>query len=332
VLSVGSRKSECFTRLFQNDNFQESQSRTSHVDLHEIAADAFPAMLDHVCKQTSELIIDTKTAVSLHHLGQNFEIWRLRWEVKQFWQNDLDLSNCHVYHEHACIFQDDKVLKAVAGLCATEIFEITPKCRILEVAGPQFWLALLEKADITEEFSLHVSTLVAEVVSKNKDMETEIFRNLTDEKYLFKIDFDAARRLLEIECKIVNLDGATELTNLQERCAESLSGNWEQLQVTHKPTMDFLRKQNPSVLTEILSKVLTRAGDALSESRAELGVVNAELQRFKPVPPTKFGMDISIDNPPSRPESDKSSGVAACYRLRWLSMIFNKPVYYYDYD
>jgi hypothetical protein len=255
----------------------------------------------------------------------------LRWDVKQFWQNDLDLSNSHIYYEHACIFQEDKVLKAVAGLCATKIFEITPKSRIFKVADPQFWLALLEKAVITEEFSMHASTLMAEVVAENKDMELEIFRKLTDEKYLFKIAFDAARRLLVFECIIANEEGATKLTNLQGRCAESLAGNWEELQVTHKPTMIFLRKQSPLVLTEILSKVLTRAGDALSELRAERDDADSklkrELQRFKPLPSNHH---LPRTTPLNRPESDKSAGVQVCYspgnQFRREPFC---PVYYY---
>jgi len=46
VLSTGPRKSEYFTRLFQNEGrFAESQSKCSRIELHELAAKAFPAFL-----------------------------------------------------------------------------------------------------------------------------------------------------------------------------------------------------------------------------------------------------------------------------------------------
>jgi len=46
TLSLGSKKSEYFERLFQSENFVEQKTRTSRIELDELAAQAFPVMLD----------------------------------------------------------------------------------------------------------------------------------------------------------------------------------------------------------------------------------------------------------------------------------------------
>jgi hypothetical protein len=71
ILAVGSRRSEYFARLFLSagENFAESKSKTSKIKLEEIAANAFPQMLDYLYWPEKELHVTIETATALHHLG-----------------------------------------------------------------------------------------------------------------------------------------------------------------------------------------------------------------------------------------------------------------------
>jgi hypothetical protein len=81
ILAVGPKRSEYFARLLQG-SFLEMETNTSKIQLDEVAANAFPYMLDYIYERNETLAITSETAVALHWLGQYFEIRRLRWEVR----------------------------------------------------------------------------------------------------------------------------------------------------------------------------------------------------------------------------------------------------------
>jgi hypothetical protein len=260
VLALGPRHSEYFYRLFQNDNFAEAQTRVSRIQLHETAALVFPKLLDYLYSPNDkQLSIGTETATALHYLGQYFEMRHLRWDAKQFWQTDLTVENCATYYEHACLFSDDKVHKAVADVVRRGILSITPASPFFAVSGPDFWLEILHQGFIaTRDSSRHVSILLAELCSRHEDMDAELFRQLVDATHLPKIHSDAAFKLIELEERIAGVS-ETELSSLQERCVGALSNNWKFLKVSDDDTLAFLRKRNPLLLTELFSKTLSRA-------------------------------------------------------------------------
>jgi hypothetical protein len=122
VLAVGARKSEYFGRLFLGC-FAEAANCTSRIELHPLAATAFPAFLDYV--YSDELKISTETTTAAHYLAGNFENRRLRWEAKQFWKRDLAIATAGTYYEHSELFRDDKIATAVADLCVAQIDAIS---------------------------------------------------------------------------------------------------------------------------------------------------------------------------------------------------------------
>jgi BTB/POZ domain len=117
VLAAGPRRSEYFVQLFRNDgNFSETQNSTSRIELSEIAAQAFPVLLDflyappHVMKI---LFITTENATALYSLSKYFDIRPLRLLAKQFWKSDIQVLTLKTYFEHVTILQQPAVLQRV---------------------------------------------------------------------------------------------------------------------------------------------------------------------------------------------------------------------------
>jgi hypothetical protein len=70
-----------------------------------------------------------------------------------------------------------------------------------------------------DSFSLHMSTLIAEFCSRN-DLDAEMFQKLTDPKLLPRLDFEACKKLSDLEDKIVGKtrkrsSNGSKLSNLQ---------------------------------------------------------------------------------------------------------------------
>jgi len=113
ALSVGPKRSEYFERLFQSDNFAEQQTRTSRIELDEVAAKAFPAMLDFLYSWDESPDISHENSVALHYLGRYFEIRSLRKQVRKFWKNEMESDMLGLYYEPSKIFRDEKAHKPI---------------------------------------------------------------------------------------------------------------------------------------------------------------------------------------------------------------------------
>ena len=87
ILSMGSKRSEYFARLFSNKNLKEHEAQRSRIELEELAAKAFPVMLDYVYSLWGDKPpMITKNAVILHYLGGYFEVRGLRKKARDFWE------------------------------------------------------------------------------------------------------------------------------------------------------------------------------------------------------------------------------------------------------
>ena len=264
-LAAGAYKSEYFRRLFQGNHFAESQSNTSRIELHELAANAFPDLLNYLYTMERPLNIHTENATALYHLGHYFEMRRLRWEAKQFWSNDLTVKTCALYYEHATLLHDEKIHQAAAEMCADRILQIDVSSRLMHVPNLSFWLQLLETSKITKTFSLHVSKLIV-TFCQNVEVNAHTFLQLTDEKYLPQVESPTAVQLLVLEQEIVKPDAAY-LSNLQKRCISVLAKDWRDLDPKEEVMATALVKLNPLVLTELLAESLSLArGKLESES------------------------------------------------------------------
>jgi FtsZ-binding cell division protein ZapB len=88
----------------------------------------------------------------------------------------------------------------------------------------------------------------------------EVFKQLTDEKYLPRINPKSALELLQMECKILegkennNVDDG-ELSNLQKRCAEAFAENASTVDLEESGVV--LRNLPPLVLSKIISHMVS---------------------------------------------------------------------------
>ena len=146
VLSVGSKKSDYFCRAFQTKNLKESQEKTSRIELEEVAAKAFPVMLDYLYGKN--LRISHENAAPLYHLGDYFGIQPLRNTAQHYWETTMRLEHCGVYYEHAKIFDQEDLMTCVAVRC-TNSFQLPDS---LEASGTASFVKSLTRS-FGSEFS-----------------------------------------------------------------------------------------------------------------------------------------------------------------------------------
>ena len=230
ILSVGPRKSEYFCSLFRctaaNNHLssqhggggdtatggvvqlRETESKTSTIVLEEMAAKAFPRLLDFAYSSTDTLYITTENAIALRYLAQYFGMRLLHKKVMEFLRKDITLSNMNTYVCDSYYFQDTKISNLVADTCAANIIDVSPTSSLLEtVTDPNFFLRVISSSEIDTcdtTLSSHLSLLVAAYCNFHKDdIDEDVFRRLTHRNHMPVIDKDASLLLLEIEADIM---------------------------------------------------------------------------------------------------------------------------------
>jgi hypothetical protein len=255
-------KERLFVNLFSDGGrFSENQENKSRIELHELAAKAFPDLLDYLYCAESSPNINTENATALQSLAKYFDMPQLRWAVKEFWTADIKLSqNCGTYYEHAHLLQANKIFRAAAQSCMDNIWKITPPSRLVHVDDAGFWIKLLNDKSVTNRtnFSYHMSKLIA-AFCLHVPIDMATFEKLTAPKLLPTIDGRAALLLLDAERRLVAPDAA-KLTRFQERCMKAFANDWELIDLLEDAkTMEILRRQSPLVLAELLARTMDSA-------------------------------------------------------------------------
>jgi len=212
------------------------------------------------------------------------------------------LSRCAVYYEHAKVFGDAVVLDMVVNCCSKYYAVLDQNSPIVKVAEPHFWLSVVQSKYFTNEDS-KASIFISEICNATSDMGQELFRELTNAERLPTIHHSAVVSLLEAESRIVGLNPTT-LSCLQERCIGVLVEYWEILE--QEETISCLQKQSPSLLTQLMARIVSKA-------RAEEG----QLRRFKPLPtaalpkkiPKKWPLVVDADEDVHSPVDDHTDFV-----------------------
>jgi len=282
ILSVGSKQSMYFARLFQNKTLHEHATNTSRIELEPLAANAFSDLLDYLYAWNDTPKINHENAAALHHLGNYLEIPRLRIQARLFWEAHMSMEHCAQYCAHAKLFRDKTLLSAVAQKCSEPstfreglIIEQDPSClELIRVSDEQLWLKALKKNKGKPNPSL--SLLVAMFVDHHhhvaKDLSADSFAKLTRNELLPEICWKAALRFLKVdhamavrpslssssENKTQNNDGGDddddELSSLQEQCIDVLVSSWQDLDSTN--VTKTLRKLSPVILSEVLTRLV----------------------------------------------------------------------------
>ena len=272
VLALGARKSEYFARLFARERFRESETNTSLIELESLAAVAFPVLLDYLYNAWSdELAITNENATALHHLGTYFEVTLLREKVQQFWEANLSLENCALYYEHARVFNDEKVVKAVVEKCCEHLDAIDPDSDLMAVSDENLWQDILRS---NKQPNSYLSTLILQFcLTHPDDVDALAFWSLTEASFMPVVAFEAAVPLLKIE-KAMNAepesssndqDDSLELSSLQERCVTALASNWKFLDTPS------IHKSLATFDSRVLSCALIRAVESAKASLLRAG-------------------------------------------------------------
>jgi BTB/POZ domain len=190
VRADGPRRSKYFVRLFENDgNFSEAQDKTSHIELNDLQAKAFPEFLDYMYSVGQKMSFTTDHTTALYSLAKYFGVARLQNEVKKFCLEDMQtVETCGTYYEHATtILQEEAILQPAAKYCRENIGQIiSHTSRLLYVPDPQFWLDLMkehaEKGTIKSKIGFRLSLHIAQFCIYHVALlSPEMFKQLTDE-------------------------------------------------------------------------------------------------------------------------------------------------------
>jgi len=203
-----------------------SDATNSRLEVHPLAAQAFPVLLDYVYSSSGRLAIKTENATALHALSHHLEMKALRKVVNDFWMANMSMMNLCVYYQHARIFKDKKIQSFAEDYCAQHIFEVSESVvvDILTTVDPLFFLRVV--STVGSSFSLRLSLLIAVYCNVHKsELDQNMFLRLTAPSHLPSLEIKAARALLEIEDDICR-GKREELTSLKTRCIEVLSENW----------------------------------------------------------------------------------------------------------
>lgn len=265
-------ESEYFRTLFENDRtgaFAESKTATSTIELVAEGADAFPDFLDYMYRP-SEPKLTTENATAIHHFGEYFQMKRLRLLANKFWKEDFAeiplwssfaISTCY---KHAGVFNNAEIMTAVKNKCCEYcVFPVLATIAII-VPDPQLWLYLLRMGKGTEIFSLIIGKYC-----KWHDVEADLLTQLTDEKFLPTIHFDAAIILAETERMLMkDAMAAANLSSLQLRCINALANGWDRVDTRGTAFCTFLSHQSHAFVSELHKASLESARKSREAARA----------------------------------------------------------------
>jgi len=330
MLSVGSGY---FSRLFgTSKSFSETQNNKSSIDVHELAAKAFPVMLDflYFLWGDGESPIIDNNCTALYYLGAYFEIRRLRKEARRY--RKYSMRSCwpkpfSLYYEHAKIFHDESTRKSVMKGFLKYAYHLESSDKLFRVTDSQFWLDVLNENGGKANQGLSIG--ISNYCRCQKDSLTfEVFSQLTDASLLPEISsgWETVSNLMQIE-KALGHSGATtsmgedeQLSSLQERCIEALVSNWERFQ--HDDWKNALLGIGVNVYTSIMAKLLDKT---LGPAR-QLDLLKERLP--KAVVVSGAGVDLSFLNGVySRQESlsmgaprftrtlEQGGGLPVCYDI-----------------
>lgn len=267
VLAVGPKRSEYFYHLFQSSTgFAESSESTSRVQLHGVAAKAFPVFLDYLYSSPNELFkIEYKDSAPLYHFSDYFEIPSLCQTVETMWQDpEIPCSSLGVLYEHSKIFQIDKLKEAIIEACCHNTKSIGKDSSLAQVADSEFWLDVIEKNGGTPNPEL--CSLVADYCASNIE-NVDVYQRLLLEEGQFKaMSIETALKFLDIEQTTAHHGGgvANVLSRIQNKCIEVLAASWQQLDTV--ALAGSFAKLDRAIVDSIFNKTLQKAKADFSKS------------------------------------------------------------------
>jgi hypothetical protein len=250
ILAVGPCRSDYFVSLFRSTHLAESQTNTSRIPLEDPAAQVMPILLDFMYDMEHKLEIATQHVVALRYLAKYFGMRILYRKVMEYHKKDMTLENIGTYIADAAIFHDETTLSLAAIKCIDNL-QVLDKT-LLQRLDPSFLLRILSNPDVdTCSVSCHLSMLLVDYFQIHcEEFSKELFREITDRKYIPQIDRDAAATLLELEMAICGEEIGPSC--LQKRCIKVLALHWKDFAEHDK--MPSFQKLPSAVLVELMEK------------------------------------------------------------------------------
>jgi len=256
ILAVGPKRSQYFERLFQKI-YREYETSTSRIELDELSANAFPALLDYMYSRNDDLDISCKNAAALYNLSQYFDIEKLRLEIQDYWQNTMVVDEFGTYYEQAARFGNAVLTEDVLNNICASLEAVKLDSHLAQIADTQLWLNVVAKIKGNPKSQLFLCPLIADFCSNNQDVTMEVFNKLTGESALPKISHETAVQFLELEKEIIPESASlSELSNLQERCVSALAASWCNLDTTVQETVVRIK---PLVAARLMAEIIAKA-------------------------------------------------------------------------
>jgi len=226
----------------------------------ELAASAFPVMLDYLYCFSDEFQIDHESSAALFHLGEYFGIPSLCALVETFWKDPaLTCTQLGVLYEHANVFGNHKLVSIVLQACCNAPSRIQLNSELARNGGAELWRAVIEMNH--GEPNANLCALIADYcLSTSGDME--VYKQLrAEESNLADLSNEVALKILELEQRILpTLPRNAALfgfTGIQTGCIDLLAASWRKLDTT--ALQESLAKLDPRVLSAILKASVENA-------------------------------------------------------------------------
>lgn len=278
VVGFGPRKSNFmvqeFNRQIDECNYG-SGSNITKLSLPFWQAEAFPMVLDfmYYTKEVKQTLT-AERACSVIKIAEQLGIPPLEDAIENFYQKTISLKNMTEFMAAATNAKADRLLFAARAKIGSLILE---KPELAGLLLPKFMIDILQvnrqqvreiQAKTPERYPEELKLSHSRIWSKAayvcashnaKVMTKEIFDAMTHEDCLPAIDASVAFKFLMMDA---NFDpDNTEYKNLQKRCVQGITDNWEGFQKGYASPAEVskeIHKLPSPVLADILMKSMSR--------------------------------------------------------------------------
>ncbi|KAL7504535.1 hypothetical protein ACHAXN_002171 [Cyclotella atomus] len=241
MLAVGGARSELLGRRIRDaevaaENSMEGGLAGSNVHetiLLEIAADAFPTVLDFCYFPDQPVDMNVNNAVPLIYLAQRYKIRSLLEKAEAFVIANLESANAVHFLLNAYLFKFDDILRRAIDVTAAH-FDDRVDFEPIYKLPTQLFRRIIASTRLkceSELLSLVVYSYCGE--HHSNEVDVEYFREVTRPKLMPDIDSKVALMMLKFYVKLLTEENAArdvmevlQEDNLTNRCINVIAKNW----------------------------------------------------------------------------------------------------------
>jgi hypothetical protein len=229
-ISLGERASGYFANVFGCGSFAENSESMSKIELHPLAAEWFPVMLDYLYG-ANKLRVRRDNGIILLFLARYFDCDRMLREIHSYCEEDMNADLCGEFYEQATSLQfDDNIIDYVHKYCVDNIESFWSESKIVKTASISFWESVLNAVTVTPDNSIGMSNVIAGLCMRETEplADKHLFKRMTEG--LTRVSLLSAPTLFECELRLLGCRN-DRLSQLQELCisaiAEQIGGSFD---------------------------------------------------------------------------------------------------------